>query len=288
MNKIILHTETVWSWEPNAEFQPPSTEAYEWFRPPTEIGEVHMFEDLFLERHVNYNCKAKVACILECPEIYKYYCSTNPSIFNPFEWIKHNHQHFDYIMSPYYSFKDLVGKKYLWVPALSSRIKYHEFGMYEKTRNMSIVASFKDWTYGHKLRHVVINEFNKYFDVYGSGYNNIVNEHGKLVTIAPYRFSICILNAIEDDYFTEALTDLLAVGTIPIVFGTKNITKYWNPDGIVVFQSLEELKDLLPTLTEDYYKSRIDAVRENIEITKNYVTIPDFIYTNYKTLLENI
>lgn len=225
---------------------------------------------------------------MECPEIYKYYNSRDPHIFNPYEWIKHNHQDFDYVMSPFYLLKELVGDKFLWVPGLSSRIKYPEFGMYEKHKNMSIVASFKDWTYGHKLRHIIIKEFKDHFDVYGSGYNNIINTHGKLVSIAPYRFSLCILNAIEDDYFTEALTDVLAVGTIPIVFGTKNICKYWNPDGIVVFQSLEEFRSLLPSLTRQYYESRIDAVIENIEITKKYMTTWDFIYDNYKQLLETL
>jgi len=288
MNQIILHSETRWSYEADAEFQPPKKEAFEWFKSPTQSGEVHIFEDLFLTKHTDFNCKAKIASILECPEIYKYYCSTNSTIFNPYEWIKHNHQHFDYIMSPFHLLRELVGDKFLWVPALSSRVKYGEFGMYEKARNMSLIASFKDWTYGHKLRHVVISELGKHFDVYGSGYNNTINEHGKLIAIAPYRFSVCILNAIEDDYFTEALTDLLAVGTIPVVYGTKNIAKYWNPEGLVIFQSLEELREIIPKLTQEYYESRIDAVLENIEITKEYVTIPDFIYKNYKTLLESL
>lgn len=286
MNTIILHTETRWSWKPDAEFQPPKKEAFEWFKTPDQPGEVHIFEDLFLERHANYNCKVKVACILECPEIYKYYSAMNPSNFNPFNWIKDNHQHFDYVMSPYYSLKELVGDRFLWVPALSSRIKNSEFGMYEKSRNMSMVASVKNWTYGHKLRHVVVDRFKDCFDVYGSGYNNIINTHGKLISVAPYRFSFCILNAVEEDYFTEALTDILAVGTIPIIFGTKNIAKYWDPNGLVFFESLEELEALMPTLTQDYYESRIDAVMKNIEITKEFVTVPDFIYNNYKQLLE--
>lgn len=288
MNTIVLHTHSKWSWEENAEFQAPNIEAWNWFKNESEPGEVHIFEDLLLEDHTKYDCKIKIASILECPEIYKYCSQVNPNTFNPFEWIKTNHQHFDYVMSPYLCLKEYFGEKFIWVPALSSRIKREEFALYEKSRNISMIASFKDWTYGHKLRHEVIRKYKNYFDVYGSGYNDVINEYGKIITLAPYNFSICILNSIEDDYFTEALTDVFAVGTIPIIFGTKNIAKYWNPDGFIMFDTVEDLGQILPTLTPKLYESKIEAVKENIEITKKYVSIPDFIYENYKQLLESL
>jgi len=286
MNKITIHSDSVWDWSPHSEFQAPYKEAWQWLN--NKDGEVHIFEDNWLTRHEQFNCKVKIASLLECPEVYAYYKRSNPSVLNPFDWIKENHRHFDYIMSPYYFLKDLVGDKFLWVPALSSRIKRDEFGLYEKERNVSIIASFKDWTYGHKLRHEIIKKYGNQFDIYGSGYNNLINTHGKIIAVAPYRFNICVLNSCEDDYFTEHLTDVFAVGTVPVWFGTKNLKKYWNPDGFIQFESLNDLEQILPTLTPELYQSKLDAITENVEITKKYVSIPDFIYENYKTLLESI
>lgn len=288
MNKVVLHTHANWKWSDEDEFQAPTLEAWNWFGKTGDEGEVHIFEDLLLESHVNYKCKIKIAFILECPEIYKFYTLNNPAAFNPFTWIATNYHHFDYVMSPYLELKKLFGEKFFWVPALSSRVKRTEFGLYEKERNVSMIASFKDWTYGHKLRHEIIKKYSNYFDTYGSGYNNIINTHGKLITIAPYRFSFCVLNSIEDDFFTEALTDVFAVGTIPIVFGTPTIARHWNPDGFIMFNTLEELREILPTLTPELYESKLEAVKENIEITKKFVTIPDFIYENYKSKLEEL
>lgn len=293
MNRVVLHTDAHWNIEdPNQEFQPPSKEAWDWFVKAHENneGDVHIFEDLHLRKHDNpeYRGKIKIASIMECPEIYKFVMRVNPREFDPFEWIKENHRYFDYVMSPYFELKQYFGDRFFWLPALSSRVKLHEFGMYEKSRLVSIVASFKDWTYGHKLRHEVIKKYPKKFDIYGSGYNNIINEHGKLISIAPYYYSVCILNSIEEDYFTEALTDILAVGTIPIIFGTRNINKYWNPDGLIFFDTAEELGEILSNLTPEMYESRIDAVKENVEITKKYLNLPQFIYDNYKKQLENL
>jgi hypothetical protein len=290
MNTIVLHNHYGWVWDdPNSEFEPPIKEAWDWFKKADkdDEGDIHIFEDLLLRDHANpkYDGKIKIAAIYECPEIYKV---CNHDTFNPFTWIKENYKHFDYVMSPYFSLKELFGDKFLWVPALSSRVKRSEISMYEKSKNISMIASFKDWTYGHKLRHEVIKKYESYFDVYGSGYNNIINEYGKLITIAPYYYGICILNSIEEDLFTEALTDLFAVGTIPIIFGTKNIAKYWNQEGFFIFDTIEELGELLPKLTPELYQSKIEAVKENVEITKKYLTIPDFIYENYKEILETL
>lgn len=286
MNKVALHTDSVWDWSPAAEFQAPQREAWDWFS-HDGTGDVHIFEDLHLTRHAKFK-GIKIAGIYECPEIYAHASRCNPSVFNPFEWIKDNKQHFDYVMSPYLFLQGLFPGKFFWVPALSSRIKLEEFGMYEKERNISCIASSKDWTYGHKLRHECIRRFGGQFDLYGSGYNQLINTHGKIISVAPYRFSICILNSVEDDFFTEHLTDVFAVGTIPIWYGTKNIAKYWNPEGFIRFESLDELERILPTLTPELYQERLAAVQENVEITKKYVSIPDYIYENYKAALESL
>ncbi len=270
----------------------PAPEVWEWVKGNSN-GDVHVFEDTLLPNHVNFDGKVKIAAVVEAPAIYDYCRTHNPSLFHPYEWIIKNHQHFSYVMSPFTFMKDLVGDRYLWMPAGGNRIQLDEFGMYEKERSVSIVASHKQWTVGHKMRHQIVNRYPGKIETYGSGYNEIVNNYnggrmGKILAIAPYHYSFAIMNSKADDYFTEILTDVLAVGTIPIWWGTDNIGKYFNPDGIIAFNTIEELDALLPTLTPELYQSKLAAIQENVERAKAYNTRFDWIYNNYSSLFGNL
>lgn len=291
MNRIVLHTDTDWV-AGRREFEPPTDETWNWFKHPPETGEVHIFEDNNLPKHVNYKNVIKIASLLEAPIIYDHASKYGSGVFHPYRWIEENYQHFDYVMSPFTYLERLFPDKFLWVPAASSRIFRNQIGLYEKERNLSVIASFKTWTEGHKLRHDFINRYTGKvdFDIYGSGYNTVIDseENGRLLSLAPYRFNICIVNCIADDFFTEHVTDVFAVGTIPVIRVTKNLGKYFNKDGFIEFTHLDELDEILPTLTPELYNSKLDAVKENVELSKKYMNIPDYIYENYKEKLESL
>lgn len=271
---------------------PPEQHVWDWVKATTN-GDVHVFEDTLLPEHVKYDGKIKIACIMEAPAIYDFCSANNPSLFHPYRWIEQNHQHFTYVMSPFTRIQKLVGERYLWVPSGGSRIKVEDFGMYEKERLVSIVASHKQWTVGHRMRHQIVNRYPGKIETYGSGYNNIIDNYnggrlGKILAVAPYYYSFAVMNSKEDDYFTEILTDVLAAGTIPIWWGTDNIGKYFNPEGIIAFNTLEELDAILPTLTPELYQSKIAAVQENVERSKAYITRFDWVYANYKEKFETL
>jgi hypothetical protein len=268
---------------------PPSQEAWDWLT--NANGDIHIFEDTSLPEHTKFDGKIKVASLNETPAVYDYVCGKNPSVFHPYRWFEQNHQHFQVVLSPFNQLRDLVGDRYWWVPSCGNRIRPEDFGLYEKERLISIVASNKQWTVGHKLRHQVVQRYPTKMDTYGSGYNDIIDKYddkrlGKVLAVAPYYYSFAIMNSKFDDYFTEILTDVLACGTIPIWWGTANVGKYFNPDGIVQFNTIEELDALLPTLTPELYRSKVEAVKENIEKAKAYNTRYDWLYANYKAKLE--
>ena len=270
---------------------PPREDTWEWVS--ANGGEVHIFEDSQLPEHVNFNGKKKVACLVECPAIMEYCKSNHPLVFNHHQWIIDNHQHFDVIMSPYTYLKDVVGNKYWWIPVGGNRIEHNNFGLWEKERILSIVASNKQWTDGHKLRHTIIHKLGNKIDVYGRGYNDFidkydVNRRGKILALGPYYYSLTIMNSNTDDFFTEVLTDAFACATIPIFWGTRNITKYFNSDGIIQFDTIDELEALIPTLTPELYHRKMPAILENVECAKAYNTRFDWIYDNYKERLESL
>jgi hypothetical protein len=267
---------------------PPAPHVWEWVKNIPD-GDIHIFEDSLLPEHIKYPNAIKIAMLMEAPAIYDHCKNNNPSQFHPYQWITQNHQHFKYVMSTFNSVKNIVGEeKYLWFPSGGARIKPEDFGMYEKDRLLSIVASHKKWTVGHRLRHEIINRFPRKMEIYGSGYNDIINEHGKIIALAPYAFSFAVMNSKENDYFTEILTDVLSTGTIPIFWGTDNIGKYFNTDGIITFNKLEELDEIMPTLTMELYQSKLTAITENIELAKKYNTRFDWLYENYKTKFETL
>ena len=90
-------------------------------------------------------------------------------------------------------------------------------------------------------------------------------------------FSVGIENAVYDCYFTEKLTDCFACGTIPIFYGSRGVTKYFNEDGIIFLDDEFDLSSLTP----DLYYSKMDAVKDNLERAIEFPIAEDYLYQTY-------
>jgi hypothetical protein len=289
MNTVTTHTTK--KFEDYINTVAPTPEAWAWYV-GTPDADVHIFEDTQLPTHTQYDGKKKVALVAEVPAIYDNARLSHTGLFHPYEWLKDNHQHFDHIMSPFLVLKDLVGEaKFTWVPCQDCFIDRNDFGLYEKERLLSAIASFKTWTDGHRMRHAIINRFHDKMDVYGSGYNDIINKQGnfgKVIALAPYCFTIVVPNTKVDDFFSEQLTDALVLGTIPIYRGTDGVKKHFNMDGIIQFETVDELEGIINGLSFDLYKSKMDAVVDNFNRAKEYTGTVNWLFKYQKALLENL
>jgi len=291
MNKISFHTPI--KIEDYKDVEGPSKEAWEWCTNDMD-GDVHIFEERILHEHVKYDGKIKIALLGEVPTVYAYAKQFDPNNtwVNPYDWIKDNYQHFDYVMSPFLSVKDIVGEnKFQWACIQCSHIRRSDWGMYKKEKNLSIVASSKQWLDGHKMRHKVIQRYSQYMDIYGNGYNTIIDDFdkmGKILALAPYCFTIIIPNTNIDDWFSDQVTDAMCLGTIPVYCGSKCIDKFFNPDGVIHFNSVEELGEIIPNLTKELYDSKMDAILDNLEKCKHYENVEDYFYYFKKDWLENL
>ena len=146
--------------------------------------------------------------------------------------------------------------------------------VHDKTKLVSMIASNKKMCEGHSRRLQFVDKFRDKLDFYGRGFNEIsCKEDG----LRDYMFSIGIENAVYDTYFTEKLTDCFACGTIPIFYGCKGVTEYFNEDGIIFLDDDFDLS----TLTEDLYYSKIDAIKDNFERSINLPVAEDYLYTEY-------
>lgn len=216
-------------------------------------------------------------------QVKNYRSNSNKNIawlIEPFELQPHN---YDYLISNYSKFfkifthdKDLLKlKNSVLIPYGGCWIKKEDFQIYEKSKLVSIISSSKNFLSGHVLRHECINNFSKKIDVFGNGYNPI---DYKLLALKDYKFHIVIENVKKDFWFTEKLIDSFLTGCLPIYYGCPSIEKFFDPRGIIIFNSIEELNKILQNLNDDLYYSKLDFIKTNFKIAKDYILAENHIY----------
>ncbi len=115
-------------------------------------------------------------------------------------------------------------------------------------------------------------------DIYGRIYNPI---DYKLTALKDYAFSITIENTNKDYYFTEKLIDCFMTGTVPIYWGCPSIGNFFNTDGMIFFDTVDDLFKIFENLSFDKYESMKNAIMDNFERAKEYLIAEDYIYKNY-------
>jgi hypothetical protein len=171
--------------------------------------------------------------------------------------------------------------KYKLIPATACWIDPSHRGISQKTKNVSIIASFKNWAIGHRLRHEIIRKLGHRMDIYGSGYNEIAN---KITGLEEYRYSIVIENSKRDYYFTEKLIDCLITGTIPIYWGCPSIGDFFDIRGFIIFDSITELESILDNLSQEDWNSKLEYIKINYENAKKYLSPENIIYEFFRNL----
>ena len=113
----------------------------------------------------------------------------------------------------------------------SSRYDYDVLKQYKsftKTKEISVIASNKTITEGHKKRFEFVKQIAEHFglrmDVFGQGVRDIDD---KWDAIADYKYHIVIENSSFPDYWTEKLTDCYLGGAYPFYYGCTNIQSYF-------------------------------------------------------------
>jgi hypothetical protein len=245
---------------------------FKWVLSNVPVSKHIFFTDYCLKDVVN--CKSqqkKVAWLIEPKAIYP----------DSYSYIEDNYNLFDYVLT---FDRELLSKinNGLFAPYGTYWVTNNK--IYNKDKLVSIIASFKNETLGHKIRHHVINTFSG-IDVYGKhpNYTYVVSKNEALDN---YYFSIVIENSIQDSYWTEKLLDCFVTKTIPIYWGTRDVCNFFNKDGILFFDKSKELKDILDIITPELYKQKEHAIEENYNIALMYKDPEDYIFKNYKYLIS--
>jgi len=235
-------------------------------QPPEEetLATVFTDKDFFSPYVDSVKSKYKIAFVNECRTVHPF----------AYEWIGQVENKFDFIFT---HDKELLnrGDKYIKIEGVGTTwIEDENAKVYDKTKLVSHIISDKSWCRGHKLRHIIAESIQGKIevDLWGSAYKPFDD---KRTPLSDYCFSITVMNAKHDNYFTETLVDTFRCGTIPIFWGCENIGDYFNARGILSFKTGPELFEILDSLTEKKYREMLEYVEENYEIAKKYTNVDD-------------
>ena len=157
--------------------------------------------------------------------------------------------------------------------------------VYNKSKLVSMIASNKGYTEGHKRRLKVVEKYVEKFgqdDLFGWGLGQELPLKEKSRGLRDYRFSFACENANYPTYFTEKLTDCFACGTIPVYYGTAGVAQYFNHEGIIFLDNDRPWENIpWDKLTPEYYDSKKDVIQENFEIAQCMRVAEDYLYGNY-------
>lgn len=199
---------------------------------------------------------------------------------NLFDIVKNNLDEIFDTYEMFFTYNDELCKlddRIKWVPAMGYWINNPR--LYTKSKLISMITSNKRMTEQQAFR-VDFAESNRHkIDLFGRGYQSIPE---KEFGLTKYMFSVCIENDTYDTYFTEKILDCFASATIPVYKGTRNITKYFNPDGIIFLDDFN-----IDNLTPELYYTKLDAVKDNLNRVLKFNTIEDWIYEKYLTNINN-
>ena len=70
------------------------------------------------------------------------------------------------------------------------------------------------------------------------------------------------------------------VGSIPIYYGMPSIGDYFDTRGMLIFNEVDEMNQILNSLSGDLYKDMMPYAKENFEIAKQYILSEDWMYKN--------
>ncbi len=152
-----------------------------------------------------------------------------------------------------------------------------------KTFKLSFIKSSKNQLEGHKFRSDVVSLLSKNYPFEVLLPKQRIDSKESLFLDS--MFHIAIENIKCENYFSEKLIDCFMSYTIPIYWGCPNIDKYFDVNGIIVINSISELENVLSSLTEKDYFSRIEIIKRNFEIAKEKYA---FLFQRLNNIIDNI
>jgi len=247
---------------------------FEWVHDNSSSSDIEVYMDYDVLGGCNSKSKNKFLWLCESKEI----------IEEQYNFVKNNCD----ILKQIYKKIFITDKTFLnidnifeYCPPGSNHTWILDKKIYPKTKLISMVCSGKNLTSGHIYRNNKMKEFQlkRYpIDYYGRSFNPFDKKEDVL---NDYYFSIAMENGSYSTYYTEKIMDCFATGTIPVYYGSPDISDYFNADGIIFLDDSFDMSKITP----EYYYSKQDAIKDNYERCLKQVTADDYIYEKISELI---
>jgi hypothetical protein len=169
-----------------------------------------------------------------------------------------------------------------------------------KKFRVSFIMTNRNCLPGHKLKFELFNKRNEIkvpFDIYGSSWNPVFIPG--LLPLAPWdnrkdkvrvmdcMFHICIDSYKCKDHYSEKLIDPLITKTIPIYWGCTNVGDYFNEQGIIQVDSVDDIINVCNQLTPDVYDRMLPLINDNYESALKVYRYEDILRDAMLLLINN-
>lgn len=157
-----------------------------------------------------------------------------------------------------------------------------------KNNRISFLVGGKNFLPGHSLRHEIYKNQTKIkdsiIDVFISNdcpyqsniFNNNMLPGDKNFLFADYRYHICIENCDDENYFTEKIMDCFQTMTVPIYWGCKNISEFFDIRGMIILNTtnIEQMIEIINSIDyENFYINNLDYIKLNFDKSKQYCSL---------------
>jgi hypothetical protein len=152
---------------------------------------------------------------------------------------------------------------------------------YEKNHikefKLSHLSGILNKSYGHQMRHEILareNEFKmptNFYKTIGDRHNIEDARIGKETVFSNSMFGVAIENFNHRGWFSEKILDCFLLKTIPIYWGCSNIYEFFDIDGIIPFENVDDIIFTSKLLTINEYERRKEAIEKNYELALQYI-----------------
>ena len=258
-------------------------ENVEWIRKQHHFDGITVFTDNFLYREavLSVDSLVKIGLLTEPIEVHN----------GPYDGAEDSEDLLDFIFTFNKRLIDKDPIKYKFIPADWCCVEDISHGGKEKTKLVSMIYSPKGGI-DRDLRHSVADRFGDAIDLFGGDRGETAL---KSDTLNSHMFSVAMENSIDSFYYTEKIIDCFITKNVPIYRGAQSIGDFFDERGIIQWSTLDELNDVIETLSPEKYFKMLPYITENYHIAKKYISPDDVLYDlickclhdkNYDTFID--
>ena len=246
---------------------------YNWWKPEDE--KIVVFSDVVIPHAVEprfAKVPFKVAWMMEGPEVF----NTFGGHVAAKNWLLKNLDKVAAVATCDDSLVEKYPDKFVFVPFGGIIVPPEESYIYPKTKLCSMTCGVM-----YPPRDTIYTRYKNsgFIHFLGKAFGNPFVKH--VDGFKDYMYHITAPSSRAERYFSAPLCDPLACGTVPIWFGCTKLGDFFDMNGIIAVNSLDELDEALKKISIEDYNSRLGAIATNRQLVEKYRT-PD------NTLWENV